>query len=531
MDLLQCLKRCLPWSILITAVCNSSLRQICFGIFVKTVVANCNCTTYLVMNYIGIANSSLAFLLMPFITPLLVYFDRPHRLIMFIAGLLSIFAGIASSLIPHPIYLFITYSTVYAVASSLVYCTVALIVADYYDSKHRWHVLATSLVATPSVGEVLACPMVGTWTGYYGWRAAFMFHGVLVMSLCLFAVLFFHPKKMRAEGSTEAADTIADGGSHYSASEFGSQVSAQPSLARVVVAVQAPRIERSSSTVCRCMMERQVEQFVRGEAEVEEVEELEEEEEAVADCTPARLCTSGRQPYFRLHRHFPSMAHLLANPQIFFWFLERILLNAIVYGLMLNVSGYFISTTKNIARGAYIAAAFNGGECFAFLLGTLLGDSLRGKLARVQTGASVVHVICLAVWAHFSNKVHTSIIVCVFVGLANGLAKTWVYALAEEVCLQPGCIAYPITQMFAALGMVISPLFAGNIIDHFGYHVFLMVVTTISGVRALVWFAIDGLLWRVRQRQKEVRGTGSVENNNIFTATYVAPNSEMRNEG
>ncbi len=506
MDLLPCIKRCLPWTILVTAFCNRSLRQLCFGIFVKTVVANCNCTTYLVMNYIGIANSSLAFLLMPFLTPLLVYFDRPHRLVMFIAGLISIFAGIASSLIPHPIYLFATYSVVYAVASSLVYCTVALIVGDYFDHQHRWHVLATSLVAAPSIGEVLACPMVGTWAGYYGWRAAFMFHGVLVMSLCLFGVLFFHPKKLHAQ--PEEPEEPADAVSRYSASEYSSQA---------VVA-------NPQSTVCRCMMERQA-------PDAEEVDEIAEEEEAVADCTPARLCSNRRRPYFRLGRHFPSLAHVLANPQIGVWFLERVLLNALVFGLMLNVTGFFITSTKDVATGAYIATAFNGGECFGFLIGTLLGDSLRGRLCRIQTGASLVHTGCLGVWVHFSGRLHPSIIVCVFVGLANGMAKTWVYALAEEVCLQPGYIAYPITQMFAAIGMVLSPVIAGNVIDHFGYHAFLLSLTALSGARSLLWCAMDAAesggaeIWSRDERgtlHGDLRGCGRQEELDCVAAGFLA---------
>ena len=53
---------------------------------------------------------------------------------------------LSSSLVPKVEWMFLTHSLLYGVGSSLLYMASSLVIGEYFDKDHKYHVLATSIL-------------------------------------------------------------------------------------------------------------------------------------------------------------------------------------------------------------------------------------------------------------------------------------------------------------------------------------------------------------------------------------------------
>ena len=60
-------------------------------------------------------------------------------------GILTI-SCIGSSFVRTPEWLFLTHSLMYGFGSSLIYMASSLVIGDYFQKDHKYHVLATSIL-------------------------------------------------------------------------------------------------------------------------------------------------------------------------------------------------------------------------------------------------------------------------------------------------------------------------------------------------------------------------------------------------
>ena len=60
-------------------------------------------------------------------------------------GVLTI-SALGSSFIQDPAWLFLTHSIMYGVGSSMIYMASSLVIGDYFQKDHKYHVLATSIL-------------------------------------------------------------------------------------------------------------------------------------------------------------------------------------------------------------------------------------------------------------------------------------------------------------------------------------------------------------------------------------------------
>jgi len=60
-------------------------------------------------------------------------------------GVLTI-SCIGSSFVKTPEWLFLTHSAMYGFGSSLIYMASSLVIGDYFQKDHKYHVLATSIL-------------------------------------------------------------------------------------------------------------------------------------------------------------------------------------------------------------------------------------------------------------------------------------------------------------------------------------------------------------------------------------------------
>ncbi len=194
--------RFLPWLILLVCSINVIFvggKRRCFGIFVSALHESFNGTSMTELNWIGDSYAALAFVLMPLTTGLILHFGRAYRVAMLLAAILIFISCFSSAAVTSPGWMFLTHTLLHGIGSSLVLGTTALIAGEYFDKKHRFHVLATTLVTGGPLGALIFCPLYSYWVEHLGWRAAFRIVGVLFFIEIFLSVLVFKPRAYDTE--------------------------------------------------------------------------------------------------------------------------------------------------------------------------------------------------------------------------------------------------------------------------------------------------------------------------------------------
>ena len=189
--------RHLGWIILIVSALNVILiggKRRAFGIFVTALHNEFTNTSMTELNWIGDSYAAVGFFLMPFVTTLIVHSGRSYRFAMMAAGAFIFVSCFTSAAVPSPGYLFATHTVLHGIGSTLILCTTALITGEYFDKKHRFHVLATAFVSGGPYGVLIFGPLFSVWIHEFGWRDAFEICGVIFLCFNLLAAVFYQPK-------------------------------------------------------------------------------------------------------------------------------------------------------------------------------------------------------------------------------------------------------------------------------------------------------------------------------------------------
>lgn len=190
--------RHLGWIILLVSALNVILiggKRRAFGIFVTALHNDFTNTSMTELNWIGDSYAAVGFFLMPFMTTVIVHAGRAYRAAMMAAGAFIFVSCFTSAAVPSPGYLFATHTVLHGIGSTLILCTTALITGEYFDKKHRFHVLATAFVSGGPYGVLIFGPLFSVWIHNYGWRVAFEICGVVFLAFNLLAAIVFQPKQ------------------------------------------------------------------------------------------------------------------------------------------------------------------------------------------------------------------------------------------------------------------------------------------------------------------------------------------------
>ncbi|VEL38250.1 unnamed protein product [Protopolystoma xenopodis] len=454
--------RHLDWLILVMAATNVIFiggKRRTFGIFITALNQSFNGTSMNELNWIGDSYASLGFFLMPFATTAILRLGRSYRLTMLLAAIAIFISCFTSAVVPSPGYLFLTHTLFHGIGSTLVLCATSLVTGDYFDKTHRFHVLATAFVSGGPYGALFLGPLLSNFIMIYGWRVAFELFGVLFFVVCSLGAITFLPRYSLAYVRVVNAEEL-----------------------KVTEEAEACKqsLPSEAATVEPCCIHEDTNQ-----EKVAQIRELINEPKA----------TDGRG------WAFCTRQHLLDNPQIFLWGLERLIHNVVMYGLMMNLVNYATMQLDNqLNRGSRINIYFSLGESIIFTLGALLGDQIRGHLAISYFIGAIFAAILLLILQSTYADVEVVTVLASFLGASVGVGNTFLYATAEEVMLVHGSIAFPMTKMIAGIGMLLAPLFSGLVIDRYNFGGFFLCMSILVSIRVVLLIGVNLILLRKKRR-------------------------------
>uniref|UniRef100_A0A3Q0KLR4 Putative monocarboxylate transporter n=1 Tax=Schistosoma mansoni TaxID=6183 RepID=A0A3Q0KLR4_SCHMA len=183
-----------PWLILISAaLCVIFLggKRRAFGIFIAKLHSEFNDITLTELNWIGDSYAALGYLTTTLTTSFILFINRKYGLTQFIGSIFILLACITSSFVPNPHWLFLTHTIFHGIGSSFILSTSGLIVNEYFDKNHHYHILATTLVSGGSVASILFVEFYALLIDQYGWRLAFIILGIIYFIILFISSLIF----------------------------------------------------------------------------------------------------------------------------------------------------------------------------------------------------------------------------------------------------------------------------------------------------------------------------------------------------
>ncbi|CAI2733443.1 unnamed protein product [Schistosoma spindalis] len=186
-----------PWFILISAaLCVIFLggKRRAFGIFIAKLHSEFNQTTLVELNWIGDSYSALGYLTTTITTSIIILTNKKYGLSQFFGALFILLACITSSFVPNPHWLFLTHTILHGIGSSLILSTSSLIVNDYFNKNHPYHILATTLVSGGSVASILFIEFYALLIDKYNWRLTFIILGIIYFIILFISSIIFCKK-------------------------------------------------------------------------------------------------------------------------------------------------------------------------------------------------------------------------------------------------------------------------------------------------------------------------------------------------
>ena len=184
-----------PWLILFFSSLNVIFlggKRRAFGVFVAELHVRFNGTVSLAeLNWIGDSYAALGYMSTTLSTSLILFCGRRFRVFMSLGACFVLLSCLTSAYVPNPHWLFLTHTVFHGIGSSLILSVVGLIVNEYFDKNHRYHILATMLVSGGSVASVIFVQLFAAVVQNYGWRHAFIILGIVYFLVELGGVPFF----------------------------------------------------------------------------------------------------------------------------------------------------------------------------------------------------------------------------------------------------------------------------------------------------------------------------------------------------
>ena len=145
------------------------------------------------LNWVGDSYSAVAFFLMPFVTSFVLR-RRSYQAGMLVATILISCSCLLTSYVTMPEELFISHTVLHGIGSACILSCSALVIGEYFDKNHRYHVLATSLTTGGPYGSLIFGPLYGYMVQHYDWRFTFRIIAILFLIEVSAGALTFLPK-------------------------------------------------------------------------------------------------------------------------------------------------------------------------------------------------------------------------------------------------------------------------------------------------------------------------------------------------
>ena len=193
-------QRLWPWLVLCFGALNVIFlggKRRAFGVFVAELHVDFNETVSLAeLNWIGDSYAALGYITTTASTALILCCERRFRLFMFIGAFFVILSCFLSAQVPNPHWLFLTHTLLHGLGSSLILSVVGLVVNEYFNEQHHYHILATMLVSGGSVASIIFVQMFAVLVENYGWRQALIILGITYFAVELLSVPFFKKNQL-----------------------------------------------------------------------------------------------------------------------------------------------------------------------------------------------------------------------------------------------------------------------------------------------------------------------------------------------
>nr|AKN21497.1 slc16a-2 [Schmidtea mediterranea] len=196
----------LPWVILFFAALNVIFlggKRRAFGSFVAEMRRDYPNITLTELNWIGDSYAAVGYMTSGISIAIILFFKRRYGMFQFMGAIWVLVSCVTSSFVPNPHWLFLTHTLFHGIGSSLIISTVGLVVNDHFDSKHPYHILATTLVSGGSVASIIFVTLFASLIQSYGWRYAFIILGCLYFIVNASAALFFRKSNNQVEDTNK----------------------------------------------------------------------------------------------------------------------------------------------------------------------------------------------------------------------------------------------------------------------------------------------------------------------------------------
>lgn len=335
---------------------------------------------------------------------------------------------LASSLVPKVEWMFLTHSLLYGAGSSLLYMASSLVIGEYFDKDHKYHVLATSiLLCGYPVGSLLFNPINAWLSLRYGWRVTFRCAGGLILMTGLVCCWTFTSKETASMERLEEDDEEQSAVTQTQEQQEAEHREIQQRLEKERYEEEQFRSQEPFSVAGKV---RQAAGYLKG--------------------LPAKCC---------------QVSDIKARPEILLWYLGNCITYLGFYMPFLNLAFYMKLKGISTTRSSFSLTLLSLAECITYLIASFYGDYLKGRLVYINVVASGALAFICIIWPFVDVGYSVICLIAIAMGGFLGLTIVYTYAASGEVTELPIDIAWSFTNMWSGLGILFGPSFSGAIYD------------------------------------------------------------------
>ncbi|ESO07038.1 hypothetical protein HELRODRAFT_185490 [Helobdella robusta] len=344
---------------------------------------------------------------------------------------IGLFSTSCMQKVPH---MFFTYTILFGVGSCFVNMASNLIVTAFFPRGHKRHVFATtSVYCGYAIASLIYNPLTNTVVEGLSWRVAFQAQATLVILVGVAGSWTFVPNNEDKESKPLNADQ------HFN---------------------HTTDVETSTKQ----------QQHYRHHQEQQQQHQQQPHENLQQD--ESNSMKSNARAFLKL--------------DVVCW-LVAAYFNAISYFTPFFILPHYMKkknlTTFNISL---IMMMLSLSECLIYLVTSLPGDLLAGKLIYVHITASSLLCLLNYLWSLLDANYGMILALAMSEGLLIALNCVYVYACSAEVTDINIEIAWSVTNIFSGFGVITAPLFSGFIYDltlsYYGVFFMMSSVTLVSSI-------------------------------------------------
>ncbi|ELT90070.1 hypothetical protein CAPTEDRAFT_218721 [Capitella teleta] len=388
---------------------------------------------------------------------------RGYRWSGLIGTLILAASCLGSSFVPNLEWMFFTHSLLYGVGSSLIYMASSLLIGEYFDKDHKYHVLATSiLLCGYPIGSLIFNPVNAALVTKFGWRVAFRVASGLILIFGIICCWAFSSKEDVAMERLQEENDDDD------------VVIPTPPPAPIPPPVEEEILEdEAESHPGESKFHRAGRNFLH----------------ASAAKFPRRCCT---------------LSEVKERPEIVLWYIGNGLSYLGFFMPFLNLPYYMKLHDIQPTRSSWVLTLLSLAECVTYIIASFLGDYLKNRLVYVNVvAAAALSIICM-IWPFVDINYSLICLIALAMGGFLGLTIVYTYAASGEVTQLPIDIAWSFTNLWSGMGILVGPFFSGAIFDiRKSYDDVFFVVGALYMINTFIFALIPYFGWRRRRKQQE----------------------------